>query len=301
MRVAPGAPARTAATLEGVTKLPAVPEPLSAPVFDSHCHLDIMVGNRQASSGDPVAQAAQASAASVRSILEDARAVGVTRLVTIGYDLKSSRWNAEVAAQQEGVYAGVAIHPNEAHEATPEVLAEIEALAGRPDVRAVGETGLDYYRDWASKDDQHASFRAHVEIAKRTGKALVIHDRDAHDDVLKVLAAEGAPEKVVFHSFSGDAEMAKKCIEAGYFMSFSGPVTYKNAAYLREAAEVAPVELMLVETDAPYLPPVPHRGKPNAPYLIPLTLRCLAEVKGIHPDELCEAITTNGVTVFGEW
>ncbi|MEV0230101.1 TatD family hydrolase [Nonomuraea sp. NPDC050786] len=284
-----------------MTKLPAPPEPLSAPVFDSHCHLDIMVGNRQASSGDPVAQAAQAAQASVRGILEEARAVGVTRLVTIGYDLTSSRWNAEVAAGQEGVYAGVAIHPNEAHEATPEVLAEIERLARQPEVRAVGETGLDYYRDWASKEDQHASFRAHIEIAKRTGKALVIHDRDAHDDVLKVLGDEGAPDKVVFHSFSGDAEMAKKCVEAGYFMSFSGPVTYKNAGYLREAAHVAPPELMLVETDAPYLPPVPHRGKPNAPYLIPLTMRCLAEVKGVHPDRLCEAISANGVTVFGEW
>ncbi|TDD15249.1 TatD family hydrolase [Nonomuraea diastatica] len=288
-------------TLDGVTKLPAAPEPLSSPVFDSHCHLDIMVGDRQASSGDPVARAAQAASAGVRGILEDARAVGVTRLVTIGYDLASSRWNAELAAEQEGVYAGVAVHPNEAHEATREVLAEIEALARRPEVRAVGETGLDYYRDWSSRDDQHASFRAHIEIAKRTGKALVIHDREAHDDVLKVLAEEGAPEKVVFHSFSGDAEMAKKCAEAGYFMSFSGPVTYKNAAYLREAAEVAPEQLMLVETDAPYLPPVPHRGKPNAPYLIPLTLRCLAEVKGAHPDRLCEAISANGVTVFGEW
>ncbi|TDD51530.1 TatD family deoxyribonuclease [Nonomuraea terrae] len=284
-----------------MSKLPAAPEPLSSPVFDSHCHLDIMVGNRQASSGDPVAQAAQAASATVRGILDDARAVGVTRLVTIGYDLPSSRWNADVAAQQEGVYAGVAIHPNEAHASTPEVLAEIEALAGRPEVRAVGETGLDYYRDWASKEDQHASFRAHIEIAKRTGKALVIHDREAHDDVLRVLAAEGAPEKVVFHSYSGDAEMAKKCVAAGYFMSFSGPVTYKNAGYLRAAAEVAPPELMLVETDAPYLPPVPHRGKPNAPYLIPLTLRCLAEVKGIHPGRLSEAISANGVTVFGEW
>ncbi|MGW4409106.1 TatD family hydrolase [Nonomuraea sp. NPDC004702] len=284
-----------------MSKIPAAPEPLSAPVFDSHCHLDIMVGNRQASSGDPVAQAAQAAAATVRSILRDAREVGVTRLVTIGYDLPSSRWNAEVAAEQEGVYAGVAIHPNEAHEATPEVLAEIESLAGQADVRAVGETGLDYFRDWASKDDQHASFRAHIEIAKRTGKALVIHDRDAHYDVLKVLAEQGAPDKVVFHSYSGDAEMAKKCAEAGYFMSFSGPVTYKNAGYLREAAAVAPMELLLVETDAPYLPPVPYRGKPNAPYLIPLTLRCLAEVKGVHPDELCAAISTNGVTVFGEW
>lgn len=284
-----------------MTKLPAPPEPLSAPVFDSHCHLDIMVGDRQAHSGDPVAQAAQAASASVRSILDDARAVGVTRLVTIGYDLPSSRWNAEVAAAHADVYAGVAVHPNESHSATPEVLAEIEELAGRPEVRAVGETGLDYYRDWASRDDQHASFRAHIEIAKRTGKALVIHDREAHDDVLKVLASEGAPPVVVFHSFSGDAEMAKKCTEAGYFMSFSGPVTYKKNDALREAARVAPAELMLVETDAPYLPPVPHRGKPNAPYLMPLTLRCLAEVKGVHPDELCEAISANGVTVFGEW
>ncbi|WP_031163367.1 TatD family hydrolase [Streptosporangium roseum] len=283
------------------TKLPALPEPLAAEVFDSHCHLDIMVGNRQASSGDPVALAAQAAQASVEGILREARSVGVTRLVTIGYDLPSSRWNAETAGLHADVYAGVAIHPNEAHASTPETLAEIEELARLPHVRAVGETGLDYYRDWASKDDQHASFRAHIEIAKRTGRALVIHDREAHDDVLRVLADQGAPDVVVFHSFSGDAEMAGRCAEAGYFMSFSGPVTYKNAGYLREAAEVAPKELMLVETDAPYLPPTPHRGKPNAPYLIPLTLRCLAEVKGMEPAGLAEAISANGETVFGAW
>lgn len=284
-----------------MSKLPAAPEPLPAPVFDSHCHLDIMVGNRQASSGDPVAQAAQAASATLDGILAEARAVGVTRLVTIGYDLASSRWNADVARDHEGIHAGVAIHPNESHASTPEVLAEIEALAGRSEVRAVGETGLDYYRDWASKADQHESFRAHIEIAKHTGKALVIHDRDAHADVLAVLKEQTAPDVVVFHSFSGDAEMAKQCAEAGYFMSFSGPVTYKNAGYLREAARVAPAELMLVETDAPYLPPVPHRGKPNAPYLIPLILRCLAEVKGVTPESLCRAIDANGVTVFGPW
>ncbi|MFB9894974.1 TatD family hydrolase [Planobispora takensis] len=281
--------------------MPAAPEPLTGEVFDSHCHLDIMVGDRQASSGDPVALAAQAAAASVERIVEQARSVGVARLVTIGYDLASSRWNADVARIHRDVYAGVAIHPNEAHAAIPEVLAEIEELAGEPQVRAVGETGLDYYRDWASKDDQHASFRAHIEIAKRTGKALVIHDRDAHDDVLRVLAGQGAPDVVVFHSFSGDAEMAARCAEAGYFMSFSGPVTYKNAGYLREAAETAPKELILVETDAPYLPPVPHRGKPNAPYLIPLIVRCLAEVKGMDPDELASAIRANGESVFGAW
>jgi TatD DNase family protein len=284
-----------------VSQAPPVPEPLPTEVFDSHCHLDIMVGERHASSGDPVALAAQAAAASIESIVAQARAVNVTRLVTIGYDLASSRWNCQVAAEHEGVYAGVAIHPNDSGTATPEVLAEIEELARREVVRAVGETGLDYYRDWASRGDQHASFRAHIEIAKRTGKALVIHDRDAHDDVLKVLAAEGAPEVVVFHSFSGDAELAKKCTDAGYFMSFSGPVTYKNAGYLREAASVAPTELLLVETDAPYLPPVPHRGKPNAPYLIPLIVRCLAEVKGVEPGALCEAISANGTTVFGDF
>ncbi|SDH20014.1 TatD DNase family protein [Sinosporangium album] len=280
---------------------PTRPVPLAAEVFDSHCHLDIMVGNRQASSGDPVALAAQAATATVEDILRDAREVGVTRLLTIGYDLASSRWGVDAATHHRDIYAGVAIHPNEAHAATPEVLAEIEELARDPQVRAVGETGLDYFRDWAAKEDQHASFRAHIEIAKRTGKALVIHDRDAHDDVLKVLADEGAPDVVVFHSYSGDAAMAEQCAEAGYFMSFSGPVTYKNAGYLREAAKVAPVELLLVETDAPYLPPVPHRGKPNAPYLIPLTLRCLAEVKGLDPDDLCRAISANGETAFGAW
>ncbi|WP_084957068.1 TatD family hydrolase [Thermoactinospora rubra] len=281
--------------------LPAPPEPLAGEVFDSHCHLDIMVGSRQASSGDPVAQAAQAASATVDGILAEAKAVGVTRLVTIGYDLPSSRWNAELAGAHEDVYAGVAIHPNEAHAATPEALAEIEELARLEKVRAVGETGLDYYRDWARREDQHASFRAHVEIAKRTGKALVIHDREAHDDVLAVLRQEGPPEVVIFHSFSGDAEMAKQCADAGYFMSFSGPVTYKNAGYLREAAAVAPLELILVETDAPYLPPVPHRGKPNAPYLIPLVVRCLAEVKGVPEERVCEAVGANGVRAFGGW
>ncbi|MFC4534201.1 TatD family hydrolase [Sphaerisporangium dianthi] len=284
-----------------MTDLPSAPRPLGAEVFDSHCHLDIMVGDRKASSGDPVALAAQAASGGVERILAEARAVGVTRLVTVGYDLRSSRWNAETARRHEDVYAAVAIHPNEAHAATPEVLAEIEKLAGEPRVRAVGETGLDYFRDWASHDDQQASFRAHIEIAKRTGKALVIHDRDAHDDVLRVLAEEGAPDVVVFHSFSGDAAMARRCVEAGYVMSFSGPVTYKNAANLREAARVAPPELILVETDAPYLPPTPHRGKPNAPYLIPLTLRCLAEVRSADVDELARTISANGERVFGAW
>ncbi|GAA1269925.1 TatD family hydrolase [Sphaerisporangium rubeum] len=283
------------------TTPPPVPPPLDGEVFDSHCHLDIMVGERQASTADPAGTAAQATGVTVQDILGAARSVGVTRLVTIGYDLRSSRWNAATARDVEGVYAGVAVHPNEAHHATPETLDEIERLAREPHVRAVGETGLDYYRDWSPKQAQHASFRAHIEIAKRTGKALVIHDRDAHEDVLKVLADQGAPDVVVFHSFSGDADYAGRCVKEGYHLSFSGPVTYKNATALREAVQVTPPELMLVETDAPYLPPVPHRGRPNAPYLIPLTLRLLAELKSLTEAELAATISANGERVFGAW
>lgn len=280
---------------------PPAPAPLDGEVFDSHCHLDVMVGVRAASDADAIARAAQAAGEDVARVLVQAREVGVTRLVTIGYDLPSSEWAAEAAARHADVYAGVAIHPNGAGEATPEALGRVEELARLPRVRAVGETGLDYFREWAAHEDQHASFRAHIEIAKRVGKALVIHDRDAHDDVLRVLAEAGAPDVVVFHSFSGDAAMAKQCANAGYFMSFSGPVTYKNARYLREAVEVAPKELILVETDAPYLPPTPHRGKPNAPYLIPLTLRCIAEVKSMPENDLCAAVNANGEQVFGAW
>jgi TatD DNase family protein len=261
---------------------PPPPEPLPAEVFDSHCHLDILK--------TPVAE-----------VLAAARSTGIRRVVTVGYDLPSSRWCAEAATAHDDVYAAVAIHPNDAGDATPEALEEIAALAALPHVRAVGETGLDYYRDWAKADDQRRSFRAHIDIAKRTGKALVIHDRDAHDDVLRILAEEGPPERVVFHCFSGDREMAEVCADRGYVMSFAGNVTFKNAGGLREAAEVAPPELLLVETDAPYLTPVPHRGRPNAPYLVPLTVRCLAEVKKLDVGELCAAISATGERVFGAW
>lgn len=251
-------------------------------LFDSHCHLDNID-------------------APVEEVLAAARSVGVRRVVTVGYDLVSSRWCAEAARTHEDVYAAVAIHPNDAGDATDEALAEIAALAERPEVRAIGETGLDYYRDWAHPADQHRSFRAHIDIAKRTGKALVIHDRDAHDDVLAILAEEGPPERVVFHCFSGDAEMAKICADRGYVMSFAGNVTFKNAGDLRAAAAVAPLDLILVETDAPYLTPVPHRGKPNSPAMIPLTARCVADVKGIDLAELCQAIAVNGERTFGSW
>jgi TatD DNase family protein len=261
---------------------PPPPEPLPVEVFDSHCHLDILK--------TPVPE-----------VLAAGRSVGIRRAVTVGYDLASSRWCADAAASHEDVYAAVAIHPNDAGTATDEVIDEIAALAALPHVRAIGETGLDYYRDWAEADDQRRSFRAHIDIAKRTGKALVIHDRDAHDDVLRVLAEEGAPDTVVFHCFSGDREMAKVCADRGYVMSFAGNVTFKNAGALRDAAEAAPPELLLVETDAPYLTPMPYRGRPNAPYLIPLTARCLAEVKGLDLGELCAAISATGERVFGPW
>jgi TatD DNase family protein len=181
------------------------------------------------------------------------------------------------------------------------VLAEIEALAALPRVRAVGETGLDYYRDWAAPPLQRDWFRAHIEIAKRTGKALVIHDREAHEDVLRILAEQGPPDRVVFHCFSGDERMARQCAEAGYVMSFAGNLTFASAQSLRDAAAAAPPHLLLVETDAPFLTPVPYRGRPNAPWFAALTLRKLAEVKGMDTAELCGQVTRTAERVFGPW
>jgi TatD DNase family protein len=261
---------------------PPLPERLPRPVFDSHCHLDLL--------DVPVPRA-----------LAAAHAVGVRQIMTIGTDLRSSRWATQAAREHGDVYAGVAIHPNDTTGISDDVLDDIAELALLPQVRAIGETGLDYYRDWAPQADQHRSFRAHIEIAKRVGKTLVIHDREAHEDVLRLLAEEGAPDRVVFHCFSGDAEMAGVCAERGYVMSFAGNVTFKNAGDLREALAVAPLELLLVETDAPFLTPVPHRGKPNASYLIPHTVRFMAEVKGVEPAELCEAIAATGERLFGPW
>lgn len=261
---------------------PPLPERLPVDVFDSHCHVDIVE--------TPVTEQ-----------LASAKAAGVTRIVTIGCDLPSSRFAVETADEFDDVYAAVAIHPNETSRISAAVLDDIAGLAAHPKVRAIGETGLDYYRDWAPVRDQQESFRGHIEIAKRTGKALVIHDRDAHEDVLGTLLEEGAPEKVVFHCFSGDARMAGVCAERGYAMSFAGNVTFKNAEPLREALKTAPLDLVLVETDAPFLTPIPHRGKPNASYLIPHTVRAMAEIKGVDLAELCAAIAANGERIFGSW
>jgi TatD DNase family protein len=260
---------------------PPPPEPLAIPVLDSHCHLDLM-------GVDPA------------SALADATATGITRLVTIGIDVESSEWAAEVAAATDGVAATVAIHPNEAPKSGESAWAAIAKLAQRPEVRAVGETGIDHYRTdadgWAAQEE---SFRRHIAIAKESGKALVIHDRDAHDEVLRVLAEEGAPDRTVFHCFSGDGEVARRCVDAGYVLSFAGNVTFKNAGELRAAARVTPIDQLLVETDAPFLTPEPHRGRPNAPYLVPVTVRALARVKECDLDELCTAISATGDRIFG--
>ncbi|MEV7678192.1 TatD family hydrolase [Streptomyces sp. NPDC088341] len=281
---------------------PPLPEPLRVPVADSHTHLDMQDG-------------------SVEESLRKAASVGVTTVIQVGCDLKGSRWAAETAAAYENVHAAVALHPNEAPRivhgdpdgwsrqgaresggdtALDDALAEIDRLAALPRVLAVGETGLDYFRTGPDgMAAQERSFRAHVEIAKRHGKTLVIHDREAHADVLRILAEEGAPERTVFHCYSGDAEMAEVCAAAGYYMSFAGNVTFKNAQPLRDALTIAPLELVLVETDAPFLTPAPYRGRPNAPYLIPVTLRAMAEVRGIGEDAMAEAIAGNTARAFG--
>ena len=273
---------------------PPSPEPLPAPAVDSHTHLDIVLGEF-----DDVAPA-DAVDAEITAAVD----VGVTRLVQVGVDAGSSRWSAELAGRHPAVLAAVAIHPNEAGagRATDEALAEIDRLAALPRVRAVGETGLDRYRTgeegWAA---QEASFREHIRIAKERGVALVIHDRDAHDDVLRVLEDEGAPDHTVMHCFSGDAQFAKACVQRGFVLSFAGTLTFGNAGYLREAAALTPLDQLLVETDAPFLTPAPFRGRPNASRLVPHTIRALAGVTGVGLEELCRALTANAERVFGTW
>jgi TatD DNase family protein len=276
-------------------ELPPAPQPLAVPVPDSHTHLDITIAEAggDAFGPDPVAGAVAAAAAA-----------GVDRLVQVGVDVPSSRWSAEVAAREPAVLATVALHPNEAPRLADldGALRSIEALAGSPRVRGIGETGLDTFRTGEDgRAAQEASFRAHIGIAKRFGKALVIHDRDAHADVLRVLDDEGAPDTVVMHCFSGDAAFAAECVRRGFLLSFAGTVTFANAGNLRAAAAVTPLGLMLVETDAPYLTPMPYRGRPNASYLVPLTVRALAEAASADLDELCAAISANGERAFGPW
>jgi TatD DNase family protein len=272
---------------------PPAPEPLPHPVVDNHCHLDIADGP-------------DGSWLSVAEALDAAAAVGVPRVVQIGCDLPGARWAVEAATTHDALVAGVALHPNEApllaaQGRLEEALAEIEALAVSSDrVRAVGETGLDYFRTAEDgRAAQQESFRRHVDLARRLDRTLVIHDRDAHDDVLRILDEEGVPQRFVMHCFSGDADFARRCLDRGAWLSFAGTVTFKNAEPLREALRVVPQDRVLVETDAPYLTPMPHRGRPNASYLVPLTVRSMAQTRGADLAELCAAVDANTEAAFG--
>lgn len=265
-------------------ELPPVPEALAAAAVDSHTHLDACGAK---------------TPEDVRAIVDRAQSAGVGRVVTVADDLDSARWAVEAATWDERVFAAVALHPTRTKDFSADDRAALEELSAHPRVVAVGETGLDYYWDYSPPEPQQEAFRWHIGLAKRTGKPLMIHDREAHDDILRILDEEGAPEKVVFHCFSGDAAFAESCVAKGYVLSFAGTATFRNAKSLREAAESVPLEQMLVETDAPFLTPHPFRGRPNQPYCVNYTLRDLAELRGMTPDELAVATTATAERVFG--
>jgi TatD DNase family protein len=271
---------------------PPLPEPLPVPVIDNHTHFDFREGR---------------VSVTVTEALDAAEASGVGRAVQVGTDLASSRFTAEVVEQDARLLGAVALHPNDAPllaaaGTLEDALAEIEQLASGPRIRALGETGLDYFRTGEDgRGSQLTSFRSHIEIAKRLGKALQIHDRDAHDDVVRTLLDAGAPDRTVFHCFSGDAELARICNEHGWYMSFAGTVTFKNAGNLREALLVADPALVLTETDAPFLTPEPHRGRPNASYVLPHTVRGMAALLGEDLARFCERLTANTEAVYGAW
>lgn len=271
---------------------PDPPQPLPVAVADNHTHLEYPAGDPQLSVADRLSEAA---------------AAGVDRVVQIGCDVASARWTAEAVFTHPGMVGGVAIHPNEAAELSArgeydEAFAEISSLARGERIRVVGETGLDFFRTGPNGHAaQTAAFRDHIALAKELGLPLQIHDRDAHSEVIEVLERDGAPEVTVFHCFSGDAGMAKLCARRGWYLSFAGTVTFKNAHGLRAALSVTPPSRVLVETDAPFLTPHPHRGAPNAPYLIPLTVRAMAEVTGQSLEGLCTQISETSDRLYGPW
>ncbi|KRD09537.1 DNAase [Mycobacterium sp. Root265] len=267
---------------------PPIPEPL-APLIDAHTHLDACGAE---------------TADDVHAILDRAGSAGVQAVVTIADDLDAARWAAQAADWDPRVYAAVALHPTRANALDDAAKAELEALAARPRVVAVGETGMDMY--WPGKlegcadpAEQREGFAWHIDLAKRTGKPLMIHNRDADAEVLDVLAAEGAPETVIFHCFSSDADMARICAANGWMVSLSGTVSFRNAHALREAATVVPAELLLVETDAPFLTPHPFRGAPNESYCLPYTVRALADVLDRSAAELAEITADNAIRTYG--
>lgn len=267
---------------------PPAPEPL-VPLVDAHTHLDACGAT---------------DAESVKTIVDRAAAVGVRAVVTIADDLASARWVTEAAEADDRVYAAVALHPTRADALTDEAKAVIERLAAHPRVVAVGETGLDMY--WPGKLDgcaepatQRDAFAWHIDLAKRTGKPLMIHNRDADADVLDVLTAEGAPDTVIFHCFSSDADMARTCVASGWLLSLSGTVSFRNATALREAASLIPAQQMLVETDAPFLTPHPYRGAPNEPYCLPYTVRALAELLDRPAEDIAQETTSTAERAYG--
>ncbi|NKX53291.1 TatD family hydrolase [Arthrobacter mobilis] len=271
---------------------PPAPQPLPVPVLDNHTHLDFRDGLVEVA---------------VRDALDAAEAVGVRGAVQVGCDLESSRFTVAALEAEPRLLGAVAIHPNDAPPLAAAgtldaALAEIEELAAHPRVRAIGETGLDYFRTHGpGLKDQEYSFRRHIDIAKRLDLALQIHDRDAHDDVVRILAAEGAPPKVVFHCFSGGPELARICNEHGWYMSFAGTATFKNSSGLREALALADPRLVMVETDAPFLTPHPYRGRPNASYMVPYTVRAIAGFLGKDLAQLCQEVARNTESVYGQW
>lgn len=273
-------------------KYPAAPEPLAVPVYDNHAHLEILDGDQ------PLSLTEQ---------LDRAQAVGIAGVIQASGDVESSRWAVEAAASDPRVLAAVAIHPNDAptyaeEGRLAEAIAVIDELAAHPRTRAIGETGLDFFRTEPERQrPQHESFEAHIAIAKQHGLAMQIHDRDAHEAVLETLTRVGAPDTTVFHCFSGDDAMARICADAGYHLSFAGNVTFKNAQNLRDALKVTPLDRILVETDAPFLTPVPLRGRPNAPYLVPLTVRFMAAELELDVDELCTQLAENTLRVYGSF
>ncbi|AVL97760.1 TatD family hydrolase [Microbacterium paraoxydans] len=285
---------------------PAAPEPLAVPVYDNHAHLEIADGP-STGSGTQASTGSGTQGLSLSEQLDRAEAVGVIGVVQASGDIESSRWAVEAAASDPRVLAAVAIHPNDAptyaeEGRLDEALAVIDELAAHPRTRAIGETGLDFFRtEPERRAPQFASFEAHIALAKKHGIAMQIHDRDAHEAVLETLTRVGAPERTVFHCFSGDEAMARVCADAGYYLSFAGNVTFKNAQNLRDALKVTWRDRLLVETDAPFLTPVPLRGRPNAPYLVPLTVRFLAAELDLDVDELAAQLAENTLRVYGSF
>ncbi|MDO4255122.1 MAG: TatD family hydrolase [Kocuria sp.] len=272
-------------------RFPEAPEPLPVPIVDNHTHMDIQDGHVHVG---------------ITDALDTAQDLGVRGVVQVGCDVASSRWAVQAAETDERVLAAVALHPNDVPAlaeagALEDALHEITQLAAHERVRAIGETGLDYFRTPEDqRHHQHQAFREHIRLATSLGQAVQIHDRDAHEDVVRILLEESAPERTVFHCFSGDAELARICNQHGWYMSFSGTVTFKNATNLHEALRVARPDLIMVETDAPFLTPHPYRGRPNAPYMVVQTVRWMANHIGVAVEDLCTQIDSTVRAVYGQ-